>query len=125
VPELVEKYGYMARSILHLTKGKEYVVCAVVCTTRGASTYPAIEYLIRDDLDSVSNYNAMLFEITDTSLGNCDWHLRVKEEMGFVLGYDKLVNDEDYYSDVIDREGKPYHTFKEWCKRIESKQSSS
>jgi hypothetical protein len=124
VPELIEKYGYLPGSVNYITKGKEYVIFAILCSPTGVSTYSSIEYMIRDDLNDVSNYSAMLFEITDSYIGDEDWHINyMTKHVDFVLSSKDFANDIHHYEGVLLREHAERDKFMGWCKQLEDNQA--
>jgi hypothetical protein len=120
LPELIEKYGYFERSVLHITKGKEYTVYAIRGWHIIPHVLPTIEYYIKDDLfdqnNGISNYCAKLFEIVDSDLGDCDWHYSLgKKEMDFLIGYKEFVSDPDHFGRFVDIEKEDIEKFLKWC----------
>lgn len=121
VPELIEKYGYMPESILHITKGKEYHVYGMISGVIGRSELPSLEYIIRDDLDSIFHYNAMLFKIVDSKLANVEWHFSFgKNGRHFILGYDDFVNDCEHYNNALLEDEPDCSVLSQWCDSIDN-----
>jgi hypothetical protein len=125
VPELIEKYGYFERTVLHITKGKEYTVYAIICNQMAPVFLPSIEYLIKDDtidlIDGVSNYSVKLFDVIDSNLGGCDWHYSFeKNGMDFIIGYDEFVNNQDHYEGVLLGEANDLKKFMKWCEIVDA-----
>ena len=121
VPELIEKYGYEPDSMLHITKGKKYLVYGMISWAVWKSKIPSLHYIIRDDFGYISTYNAMLFQIIDSKLANVEWHFSFgKNGMDFILGYDDFVNNEEHYDSAILGDEPGYDILSKWCDSIDN-----
>ena len=129
VPELIEKRGFYAESILHLTRGREYTVYGMTSWTVGRSSIPTLFYIIRDDtdngvMDNIFPYPAMLFEVTDSRFADVEWHFSFnKDGMDFILGYDEFVNNSEHYDRAIERDEPDRSRLVEWCDMIDKLQT--
>lgn len=120
VPELIGKYGYEKNSILHISKQASYIVYGMIDFANGLSPNSSIEYIIRDDLDGISCYNALLFEVLDSRLDDVDWHFSFgKNGMEWILGYNEFVNDREHYESAIQGDEPGYSKLKAWCDMID------
>jgi hypothetical protein len=122
VPELIEKYGYLERSILHITKGKEYTVYAIIGWQLAPIFFPSVEYIIQDDMQNdISGYSAKLFEVVEDDLGDCDWRYSYgKHGINFIIGYDEFVNNRDHYEGVLLNETEDRKKFMSWCEIVDA-----
>jgi hypothetical protein len=121
LPEPTIAHGCFERTVLHITPGKEYTVYGIVSFAFLPGSMPSIQYLIRDDLEDISNYSSLLFEVLEYNLGNVSWYFCPwnKDQIGFVLSSKELAMDEVFYEQFFDREGNAREVFEEWCKTID------
>jgi len=125
VPELIEKYGYEPDSILHITKGKEYRVYGMISSTVWTSEMPSLHYIIRDDLNGISTYDARLFKIVNSKFANVEWHFSYgKNGMIFILGYDDFVNNKEHYDSAILGDEPGCSVLSKWCDAIDHLEKS-
>ncbi|GHT11208.1 hypothetical protein FACS1894170_04450 [Planctomycetales bacterium] len=127
LPEPTIAHGCFERTVLHITPGKEYTVYGIVSYTFLPGSMPSIQCLIRDDLEDISNYSSLLFEVLECNLGNGEWHfcLHNKGRLGFVLSSKKLATDEVFYEQFVEREGDARERFDEWCKTIDMTENNN
>jgi len=119
VPVLIEKYGYHAPSILHLTRGREYTVCGMTFFAVGMSL-PTLSYIIRDEFGDAATYPALLFEVTDSRLADVEWHFSFNKNDGsFMLCYDDFVNNYEHHDRAVLRDEPDRSRYERWCDRID------
>jgi hypothetical protein len=124
VSSLHELDGYFDRSILHITIGKEYTVLAVYAVTIRQSGHTVFEYLIRDDLDDVSNYSVKLFTVVDSNIGDCQWHCDfANPHVNFLLCSEIMVHNLEHYEGFFDRNPDDRSKFMKWAETVEHEQA--
>lgn len=73
-----------------------------------------MRYLIYDDYENPMWYPAELFEIEDSKLPNF-WHYKYYGYDGYnvaaIWGYDELVNSEEHYDGIVEREKEDIELF--------------
>jgi len=120
VPVLIEKYGYYAPQIIHLTRGREYTVCGMYFEAVSIISLPTLSYIIRDEYGDAATYPAMLFEVTDSCLTDVEWHFSFNKNDGsFMICYDDFVNNWEHHDRAILRDEPDRSRYKEWCEMID------
>ena len=121
LPESSDARRYFPNSILHITKGKEYVVYGVLGVRLLPTSNIEHEYIILNDLDSFISYDVGLFEIVDSNLGDCQWHCGFgTKHVEFLLASKDFVNDISHYEGMWDREEADMEKFRRWAETVDT-----
>lgn len=109
----VEKYGYFKESVLEITKGKLYMVHAIV-------TYEGVTMLqIVNDIEYPDWLPAAFFSIEETRIPE-DWICNIlNDEPSFLLGPSFIAENQSAYTSMVELEPNQVKSFWERIKLFE------